>query len=86
MQVSPLRPQKARTSVEMTMLWLCEMTMLWLCEMAFGGVSLSTVRVEDDGVVRTITLNRPERRNALTPEVMEELVAAFSDANSCGAR
>ncbi len=63
------------------------MTRVWSCEMAtFGGAKLATVRVEDDGVVRTITLNRPERRNALTPEVMEELVVAFGDANSCGAR
>lgn len=47
---------------------------------------MSTVRVEDDGAVRTITLNRPERRNALAPEMMEELIAALREANTCGAR
>jgi methylglutaconyl-CoA hydratase len=47
---------------------------------------MSTVRVEDDGAVRTITLNRPERRNALAPEMMDELVAALGEANGCGAR
>jgi methylglutaconyl-CoA hydratase len=44
------------------------------------------VRVEDDGAVRTITLNRPERRNALVPVMMDELSAALTDANTCGAR
>jgi methylglutaconyl-CoA hydratase len=47
---------------------------------------MSTVRVEDDGAVRTITLNRPERRNALVPEMMDELAVALGEANGCGAR
>src|ERR1700712_1598452 len=47
---------------------------------------MSTVRVEDDGAVRTITLNRPERRNALLPLMMDELSTALTDANTCGAR
>jgi methylglutaconyl-CoA hydratase len=47
---------------------------------------VSTIRVEDDGAVRTITLNRPERRNALAPEMMEELIAALGEANRGGAR
>jgi methylglutaconyl-CoA hydratase len=47
---------------------------------------MSTVRVEDDGAVRTITLNRPERRNALVPEMQEELVAALEGAEAAGAR
>jgi methylglutaconyl-CoA hydratase len=47
---------------------------------------MSTVRVEDDGAVRTITLNRPERRNALVPEMMDALTVALGEANGCGAR
>lgn len=33
--------------------------------------------IDDDGPVRTLTLNRPERRNALTPELIDELSTAF---------
>jgi enoyl-CoA hydratase/carnithine racemase len=36
--------------------------------------------VEDDDVVTRITLNRPERRNALSVEVMEELTGALRAA------
>lgn len=48
-------------------------------------MSYSTILVADDGVVLTITLNRPERRNAMTPEMQEELIAAMEDAsaNNC---
>jgi len=47
---------------------------------------MSVVRVEDEGGVRTITLNRPERRNAITPELQDELVAALTGAEAVGAR
>ena len=47
---------------------------------------MSVVRVEDEGGVRTITLNRPEKRNALTPELQEELTAALVGAEDAGAR
>lgn len=47
---------------------------------------MSLVRVEDDGGVRTITLNRPEKRNALTPELQDELIAAMEGAEDAGAR
>ena len=36
-----------------------------------------TVLVESSGAVATLTLNRPEKRNAYTPEMGEALVAAF---------
>jgi methylglutaconyl-CoA hydratase len=39
-----------------------------------------TVLISETAGVRTITLNRPERRNALTPEMQAELIAAFNDA------
>jgi methylglutaconyl-CoA hydratase len=33
--------------------------------------------------VRTLTLNRPEKRNALSPELIEELTGALADAAEC---
>ena len=42
-----------------------------------GGNAL--VSVEIDGPVATLTLNRPERLNALTAEMVDELVAALAD-------
>jgi enoyl-CoA hydratase/carnithine racemase len=36
-----------------------------------------TVLVEKDGVAATVRLNRPEKRNALSLELMEELIAAL---------
>jgi methylglutaconyl-CoA hydratase len=48
-------------------------------------LSYVTILVADDGEVRTITLNRPERRNAMTPEMQVELIAAMEEAavSSC---
>ena len=39
----------------------------------------STIVVENHAAVRTITLNRPERRNAMTPKMQMELIAALED-------
>src|SRR5579875_2894776 len=47
---------------------------------------MSLARVEDESGVRTVTLNRPEKRNALTPELQEELIAALEGAEETGAR
>jgi len=47
---------------------------------------MATVRVEDEGGVRTITLDRPARRNALVPEMQEELIVAVRQAEAAGAR
>jgi methylglutaconyl-CoA hydratase len=48
---------------------------------------MQTVLISDAGPVRTLTLNRPDRRNALTPEMQEELIAALqSAADSPGTR
>ena len=41
---------------------------------------MSTVLVNETEGIRTLTLNRPERRNALTPEMQSELIAALDDA------
>jgi methylglutaconyl-CoA hydratase len=49
-------------------------------------LSFATILIGDEGWVRTITLNRPERRNAMTPEMQMELIAAFEDAGASNCR
>lgn len=44
-------------------------------------MSFSTILVAENEGVRTITLNRPERRNAMTPEMQLELIAALEEAS-----
>ena len=41
---------------------------------------MSVLLIEEVDGVRTLTLNRPERRNALTPALQEALIAAFEEA------
>jgi methylglutaconyl-CoA hydratase len=43
-------------------------------------MSYKTILVTEDDGVKTIMLNRPERRNAMTPEMQDELIAAFEKA------
>ena len=43
-------------------------------------MSYSTILVEEVERVCTITLNRPERRNAMTPAMQQELINAFESA------
>jgi methylglutaconyl-CoA hydratase len=53
-----------------------------------GSVALSYTTIlasETDGI-RTITLNRPERRNAMTPAMQLELIAALEEAAAGSAR
>lgn len=49
-------------------------------------MNYKTLLIADEGSVRTITLNRPERRNAMTPEMQMELVAAMDDAAASNCR
>jgi methylglutaconyl-CoA hydratase len=49
-------------------------------------LSFATILVTEDERVRTVTLNRPERRNAMTPEMQMELIAALDDAASSACR
>ena len=49
-------------------------------------MSYTTIVVAEKAPVRTITLNRPERRNAMTPEMQVELIAALEDAAQSGCR
>jgi methylglutaconyl-CoA hydratase len=44
------------------------------------------ILVTEDASVRTITLNRPERRNAMTPEMQVELIAAMEEAADSNCR
>jgi methylglutaconyl-CoA hydratase len=46
----------------------------------------TTIVVADNGPVRTVTLNRPERRNAITPEMQVELMAALEEAEASDCR
>lgn len=41
------------------------------------------ILVQSANSVKTITLNRPDKRNALTPALIEELTTALSEAESC---
>jgi methylglutaconyl-CoA hydratase len=43
----------------------------------------SYIAVESVNRVKTITLNRPDKRNALSPEMIEELIAALDEAERC---
>ena len=48
---------------------------------------LKNIRLEDDGAgVWIVTLDRPEKRNALNAETIEELIVLFSGAMAAGAR
>jgi methylglutaconyl-CoA hydratase len=49
-------------------------------------LSYKTILVETSGPIRTITLNRPERRNAMTPDMQTELTSALDDTASSGCR
>ena len=40
------------------------------------------VEIDDDGDLRVVTLNRPERRNALTPAALSDLADAVAGANA----
>ncbi len=46
----------------------------------------TTITVSDHGAIRTITLHRPERRNAMTPEMQDELIAALQECAASSAR
>ncbi|MEP5939198.1 MAG: enoyl-CoA hydratase-related protein [Erythrobacter sp.] len=42
-------------------------------------MSYETIRVENDGPLKIITLNRPDRLNAMAPQMADELGEAFYD-------
>lgn len=44
------------------------------------------VQIADDGAIRTVTIDRPDRRNALDSETLVDLAAALDGARDAGAR
>lgn len=42
-----------------------------------------TILVNESGPIHSITLNRPDRRNAMTPEMQMELIAALEETADC---
>ncbi|HXC32839.1 MAG TPA: enoyl-CoA hydratase-related protein [Verrucomicrobiae bacterium] len=46
----------------------------------------NTLHLEFSGDIATITLNRPEKRNAISAEMMAELVSAFGEVDTSPAR
>jgi methylglutaconyl-CoA hydratase len=49
-------------------------------------LNYTTIKIADRGEIRTITLHRPERRNAMTPEMQKELIAAIEETARSTAR
>lgn len=49
-------------------------------------LSKSPILIEEEDALRRIILNRPERRNAMTPEMQMELIAAMEDGAATGCR
>ena len=47
-------------------------------------MSYKTILVTEEDGVKTIMLNRPDRRNAMTPEMQDELIAAMEKAAGSG--
>ena len=49
-------------------------------------MTYTAITVTDHPPLRVITLNRPERRNAMTPAMQQELIAAMEEAAAGGCR
>jgi methylglutaconyl-CoA hydratase len=47
---------------------------------------MSTLQTSYSGDIATITLNRPEKRNAISPEMIADLLAAFDEVEASAAR
>jgi methylglutaconyl-CoA hydratase len=46
-------------------------------------IKYATLEIKEDDRVHTIILNRPERRNALSPQMIAELTHALGEASTC---
>jgi methylglutaconyl-CoA hydratase len=47
-------------------------------------MSYKTILVTEEDGIKTIMLNRPDRRNAMTPEMQDELIVALEKAAGAG--
>ena len=47
---------------------------------------MDTILIEDAGAVRTVTLNRPDKRNALNAEMLQQLTKVLSEQPKADAR
>ena len=45
-----------------------------------------TLKLEYDGAIATITLNRPEKRNAISPRMIDDVLAALGEIETSAAR
>src|SRR3984885_13503872 len=46
-------------------------------------INYATLQIKEGDNIHTVTLNRPERRNALNPQMIAELTHAFAEASNC---
>src|ERR1700674_562679 len=51
-----------------------------------NAMSYGTVKLETEGELAIVTLNRPEKRNALSPALIEDLLAALDAVETSAAR
>jgi methylglutaconyl-CoA hydratase len=51
-----------------------------------SSMAYNTVKLEFDGEIATITLNRPEKRNAISREMIDDVLAALKEVESSVAR
>lgn len=49
-------------------------------------MAYSTLQLAAEGELATITLNRPDKRNAISPDMVDELLRALDEAEHCAAR
>jgi methylglutaconyl-CoA hydratase len=49
-------------------------------------MSYTTLKLEYDGLLATITLDRPDKRNAISSQMIDDLLAALDDVEKSAAR
>src|ERR1700689_5169178 len=49
-------------------------------------MSFQTLKLDLTGEIATVTLNRPDKRNAISPEMIVEILTAFDEVETSSAR